>query len=534
MIKLFRSRQEYSATPMNFPILPTYTVELFDVVVLLLLYPTQYPTPTISYSYNISTTEIRVTLRSTSTIYRANPKTEKNLQSNFRSLWIYSDRGGLVFPRETVTLEWRTPRRQPKKKNTATTLYMQHKMTNTMTMQEQIEMSGLEIMSSLSTSSSSSSQLQWNSTNQWSPLLGGGQEAQACMTIVSGSGENDAAGPTIVVIGGRMQRVRCTNSVIVWDPSTKRWRNGPSLNDRRHDLVAVVCRDQVYAIGGFSGDNSDFLDNYTTLDTIESIQVSSLLEMTETTTTTRQNNNQWTRLQCRLLSPRRECAAVVVHNRYIVILGGFNAMYQVLSSVDIIDTAPPHNNNNNGEPTIVAGPSMNSARYAFGAAVVDNRIFVVAGSVDDVMQLPSVESLLFQQQPQDKDKDHTNSNSNVTCIFPNSSWRMEPHLSLSSPRDSHAVAKMGSCLVVAGGCTKSVEVLDVQQGVVWSLPNVNIQRPFGCSMVTLSDCLLVLGGNYSEDCVESLALTVYQKHERCYKFLKFLIEIEFLGRPTRK
>ena len=102
-----------------------------------------------------------------------------------------------------------------------------------------------------------------------------------------------------------------------------------------------------------------------------------------------------------------------------------------------MDTAPLHNNNNNGEPTIVVGPSMNLARYAFGAAVVDNRIVVVGGCVDHG-QTTSVESLLFQRQPQDKD--HTNSNSNVTCTFPNSSWRMETHLSLSSPRD-FAVAK---------------------------------------------------------------------------------------------
>ena len=173
---------------------------------------------------------------------------------------------------------------------------------------------------------------------------------------------------------------------------------------------------------------------------------------------------------------------------------------------------------------------MNLARYDFGAAVVDNRIFVVAGYVND-RPLTSVESLLFQQQPQDKD--HTNSNSNVTCTFPNSSWRMEPHLNISSPRGSHAVAKVGSCLVVAGGyCnnhgarTKSVEVLDVQRAIVWSLPNSNIPRPYGCSMVTLSDCLLLLGGNHSTDSVESLALTVYQKHERCFKFLKYLVEIE--------
>ena len=83
----------------------------------------------------------------------------------------------------------------------------------------------------------------------------------------------------------------CHNSVIVWDPSTKRWRNGPSLYDRRSDLVAVVCFDEVYAIGGSGGDNN----NYTTFDTIESIQVSSLLETMKTLMTTRQNNSHWTK-----------------------------------------------------------------------------------------------------------------------------------------------------------------------------------------------------------------------------------------------
>ena len=274
---------------------------------------------------------------------------------------------------------------------------------------------------------------------------------------------------------------------------------------------------------------------YTTLDTIESIQVSSLLETTETSMMTRQNNSQWTRLQCCLSSPRSACAAVVVHNRYIVILGGVNGMDEDLSSVDIMDTAPPHDNNNsNGEPTIVAGPSMNWTRYAFGAAVLDNRIFVVGGFVNSEPST-SVESLLFQQQP--LDKDHTNSNGNASCMFPNSLWRMEPHLSLSSTRNCHAMAKVGSCLVVAGGyCNNheswtftSVEVLDIQRGIAWSLPNLNILWPSGCSMVTLSDCLPVLGGEDSEDCVESLALSVYRKHERCFKFLKFLLEIEFLG-----
>ena len=128
-------------------------------------------------------------------------------------------------------------------------------------------------------------------------------------------------------------------------------------------------------------------------------------------------------------------------------------------------------------------------------------------------------------------------------MFPNSSWRVEPHLTLSTIRAGHAVAKVGSCLIVAGGLNADgtlthgiaswvVEVLDVQWGIVWSLPELTIPRPLGCSMVTLSDCLLILGGSlgggdYVVDYVESFALTVNRKHEHCYRLLKFLIEIEF-------
>ena len=140
-------------------------------------------------------------------------------------------------------------------------------------------------------------------------------------------------------------------------------------------MVAVVCRDTVYAIGGYHNEDG----NDTVLDTMESMQVSSLRETMETSMT-RQNNSQWTRLRCRLSSPRAGCAAVVVHNRYVVILGGHTRHNMLaLSSVDILDTAP---HNDNGEPTIVAGPSMNLAQFSFGAAVMDNRIFVVGGCVN--------------------------------------------------------------------------------------------------------------------------------------------------------
>ena len=106
-------------------------------------------------------------------------------------------------------------------------------MTNTMTMQEQIQMSGLEITSSLSP-------LQWNSTNQWSPLLGGGRDGQTCVTIAHPC-ENDAAAQTIVVLGGGNESDWFINSVIVWDPSTMEWKNGPNLNDKRTNLLGYSC-----------------------------------------------------------------------------------------------------------------------------------------------------------------------------------------------------------------------------------------------------------------------------------------------------
>ena len=440
--------------------------------------------------------------------------------------------------------------------------------TTMTTMQEQIQLSGLEITSSsssLSSSSSSSSSLfKWNSTNEWSPLLGGGRSMQACVIVENDGGRMDDASPMcedddddedvvaevaeeavaevpapppivqiIVVLGGILKKVGCTNSVILWDPSKKQWRKGPNLNDKRGQLVAVVCHDKVYAIGGSgSGGNK-------TLDTIETIHVSSLLD-TSCTTTTRQNNNnarQWTRLSCRLSSPRFGCAAVVVQDRYIVIMGGHNGKSHI-SCVDILDIAPPpynkknnknnnnKNNNKNREPIIVAGPNMNSTRYAFGAGVINNRIFVVGGMVNG-NDSTSVESLLFhhKQQPQrqeDKEDNNTSSTSSIngscgSMVFPNSSWKVEQHLTLSTTRSLHAVTRLGSssCLIVAGGGGGGggsltnrlvVQVLDIQRNIVWNLPNLKVERPFGCSIITLSNCILVLGGS-GVDFVDSLPLS---------------------------
>ena len=110
----------------------------------------------------------------------------------------------------------------------------------------------------------------------------------------------------------------------------------------------------------------------------ESIQVSSLLEAMETLMTTRQNNSQWTRLQCHLSSPQMKCAAVIVHNCYVVILGGLIAIginYQYLSS-----TAP---HNNNGEPMIGSRTQHEFDTICFWSRCdVQLHLFVVGGYID--------------------------------------------------------------------------------------------------------------------------------------------------------
>ena len=348
---------------------------------------------------------------------------------------------------------------------------------------------------------STSSLLQWDST-QWPSLLGGGRSGQACLVVPGEEEEDDAGGnkpKSVLVLGGNMN-CGSTNSVLVWDPSTKRWRYGPSLSSARHWLAAAVCDGAVYAIGGHN--------RFTLfLNTIERIHFSTILDPSNST-----QANQWTTMFCRMSSPRLGCAAAVLHNRYIVIMGGHSGIAR-LATVDIVDTV---------NESVIAGANMNTERANFGAHVIGNRIFVAGGYDQKAKTLSSVESLSFHDS-----NDNLVSTSCAKNIFPKSSfWKVEPTLALSIGRAQHAMAKVGSCLVVAGGTTTgmkehSVEVLDVQRYLVWSLPNMKVAR-VDCSMITLLDCLVVLGGIGLVDSVESIAMTAFKREH--FKSSKCLYE----------
>ena len=179
------------------------------------------------------------------------------------------------------------------------------------------------------------------------------------------------------------------------------------------------------------------------------------------------------------------CAAVVVHDRYIVIMGGINGSNEYLSTVEVLDTLQ-------NKIVPLSGLTMNSPRGDFGAAVVGNSIYVVGGRNDDQKQLDSVEVLTFNVD--------VDSIGDASTVFgKSSSWTTSKDLVLSMGRYGHGVAKIGNCVVAAGGYgidgrwINSVEVLDSYRHVVWHLPNMTVARSF-CSITVLSKNIVVLGG----------------------------------------
>ena len=323
---------------------------------------------------------------------------------------------------------------------------------------------------------------QWKS-DSLPPLLGGWRSYHASVVVK----EKETDQQTIVVIGGFKSHGQ-TNSVLLMNlgKGKKQWNEAPNLNNKRHGHAAVVCNDFVYVLGGHDGSSSY---------SIERIAVDDLLETTRTTN----NKKHWTTLNCRLSTARYGCAAVVVHDRFIVVAGGYNGSN--LSSTDIIDTVVKT------QHTVIAGPSMKVARRFCAMAVVDRRIFVVGGYNGNVLN--SVEYLEFNEASQENKE-------TAGFIFPSSSeWTVHNYLVLSVARHLHAVVTVGFCLIVAGG--KSAEVLDSKRNVVFNLPDMTTGR-CAPSMVSMSDGIAVIGGQ-NLDSSEALPLIDLKDHIKVRRLL---------------
>ena len=353
----------------------------------------------------------------------------------------------------------------------------------TMTLKEQAWQSGLVLPDETA---------QWNETD-WPPLEGGWRYRHATVVLDHPHTDNviNNKRQTVVVLGGYQTLQGELESILLLnlaDPN-KQWREGPPMNKKRDAHAAVTCNGGVYVMGGDSGGSC--------LNSIERIDANDLLQSASTTSSTHEIN--WTTLTCRLSTGRFGCCAVAVHDRFIVVMGGYLDFH--LSSVDIIDT---------DNQIVTAGPRMTVPRSYCASAVIGHRIFVVAGE-NAGGNLHLVEYLDFGK-PCAKDKTEKVTASTIMS----STWTTLSGLVLSDLRYDCAVVAVGSCLVVAGGAwvNSTVEVLDTRRNRVWNLPPVNLPR--GCSMVTAANQVAVIGGWHNPSCA---TLPLMDRNSWCFRRL---------------
>ena len=349
----------------------------------------------------------------------------------------------------------------------------------TTTLKEQAWQSGLVLLNETP---------EWN-FEDWPPLEGGWRYRHSSVVLDHTDNNQEQ---TVVVLGGFQQGQGVLDSVLVLNlaESNKQWREGPPMHQKRSGHAAVVCNGAIYVMGG---------DNGAPLDCIEQIDANYFLQSSLTTTTTQ--DSHWTTLNCRLSTPRWGCGAVAVHNRYIVVLGGQTRL-QTMSSVDIIDTS---------NHIVTAGPSMNIPRRLCTSAVIGHRIFVVGGHKEH-RRLDTVEYLDYATLC---GNDETKKEIGSTFISFSSTWITHPDLVLSKPRGWCGMVAVGSCLVLAGGRSLTVEVLDTLRNRVWNL------RPSGypyagCSMVAVANQVAVIGGFRTTSCA---TFPLMDKNTCCFRRL---------------
>ena len=336
---------------------------------------------------------------------------------------------------------------------------------------------------------------EWN-FEDWPPLEGGWRYRHATVVLDhpdTDGNDNNPKRQTVVVMGGRQQGEYVTNSVLVLNLANpnKQWREGPPMNKSRRGHAAVVCNRAVYVMGGYA-DNSMF-------DCMERIDANDLLQSSSTSSSSKKSH--LTTLNCRLSTGRCGCCAVAVHNRYIVVIGGYDGS-RTFSSVDIIDTR---------HHTVTAGPSMTVPRRFCTSAVIGHRIFVV-GSHGEHGNVDSVEYLDYATP---WDNHETKEQTGSTFISFSPTWTTQSELRLSNARSCYAMVAVGSCLVVTGGYESSVEVLDTHHNCMWNLPPFGNDR-IGCSMVTVANQVAVIGGWINPSCA---TLPLMDRNSWCFRRL---------------
>ena len=351
----------------------------------------------------------------------------------------------------------------------------------TTTLQKQAWQSGLVLVDDTE---------EWNERD-WPPLEGGWRMGHA--SVVLNHTDNNQE-QTVVVLGGYQAGQGSVDSILVLNlaESNKQWREGPPMNKKRCGHAAVVCKGGVYVVGG------EYNNSYSSLNCIERIDYNDLLQPILTSSSTHESH--WTTLTCRLSTGGCGCCAIAVHNRYIVVMGGYND--RCSSSVDIVDTR---------NETVTAGPSMTVPRQLCASAAIGHRIFLVGGQ-NESGNLDSVEYIDFAMIC---DNEKTRKETGSTFISFSPTWTTHSELGLSNASSFCAIVAVGSCLVVAGEKLQTLEVLDTHRNRVWNLPPFGHDRD-GSIMVTAANQVAVISGFGNPSCA---TLGIIDKNTWCFRRL---------------
>lgn len=248
--------------------------------------------------------------------------------------------------------------------------------------------------------------------------------------------------PQICVVGGRAD-MKVRAAIEAYTPATDSWEIFKPMQSGRNGCGAVVCREQLYTIGGRNAEG----------------KVSSDTQRYDLA------KDEWVDLPS--LHVGREKFACAQIGGGIYIAGGWGGKSGILDQTEYFDP-------DSGQWTSL--PPLPQARYACGGVAMHGCLYVVGGLGDAEHQALS----------------------NVDVYDPwAGKWTSLPPL--SKPRFDCAVAAMGGRLIVIGGrdnvreVSDAVECFDPVTGTWETLPSLVAPR-FGCNASTVGNKLYVFGG----------------------------------------
>lgn len=262
----------------------------------------------------------------------------------------------------------------------------------------------------------------------------------------------------IVVAGGYDTR----RGVMVYDIASNTWSTGAALPRGSDNLAAVAAGDKVYAIGGEAGTAVQVYDPATAA---------------------------WSAGPA-LPGIRFAAAAAVLGNR-IHVAGGWNANNAASASLASTVVFDP------GTQAWTSGADLITARNAAGAAVIDDRLYVVGGRspgirANDQQSLASVE------------------------VYTAAANRWSAGVALPAARASLAVVALGGKLYALGGETTSGTVSDAVARFdpatqAWSTLPAMPYKVHGLGAVVVGTSIYVMGGfSGSSDAVGTESAALYR------------------------